>query len=76
MTFSLSGSEVAKQITEQFPEVVTGVSDTSVMVKSESLIEVATFLKTAPSIDFDYLASILPPGDIRGNEGFAFAIDD
>ncbi len=58
MTVCLSGSEVAKQITEQFPEAVSKASDQAVLVKSESLFEVAQYLKSAPQFDFDYLASI------------------
>jgi len=58
MTISLLGLEVAKQITERFPDAVFEVSDTSVVVKSDSLFDVAQFLKTTPGLDFDYLTAI------------------
>ena len=58
MTVYLSGSEVAQQITENFPEAVAEASDQSVVVKSESLLEVAKYLKSSPELDFDYLTNI------------------
>jgi len=58
MTISLLGLEVAKQITERFPDAVFEVSGTSVVVKSDSLFDVAQFLKTTPGLDFDYLTAI------------------
>ena len=58
MTVYLSGSEVAQQITENFPEAVAEASDQSVVVKSESLLEVAQYLKSSPELDFDYLTNI------------------
>jgi len=58
MTVSLSGSEVAQKITEHFPEAVFETSDQAVVVKSESLFEVAQYLKNSQGLDFDYLTSI------------------
>ena len=58
MTVSLSGSEVAEQITKHFPEVVFEATDHSVVVKSESLFEVAEYLKNNPEFDCDYLTNI------------------
>ena len=58
MTVALSGQEVAKQITEQFPDTVTEASDQAVLVKSESLFKVAKYLKDSPELNFDYLSSI------------------
>ena len=55
MTVSLSGSEVAKQITEHFPEAVAEASDGAILVKSESIFDVAEYLKSSPELDFDYL---------------------
>ncbi len=34
------------------------MSDTAIVVKSESLFDVAHFLKSSPEFDFDYLTSI------------------
>ena len=58
MTVVLSGQEIAKQITEQFPDTVIEFSDQAVLVKSESLFEVAKYLKDSPELNFDYLSSI------------------
>jgi len=55
MTVYLSGSEVAKQITGNFPEAVAEASDQAVVVRSELLLEVAEYLKSSPELDFDYL---------------------
>ncbi len=58
MTVSLSGLEVAKKITEHFPDAVSGAGDDTVLVKGESLFEVAEYLKNSPEFDFDYLNAI------------------
>jgi len=58
MTVSLSAAEVIKQIATDFPEDVFETSDESVMVKGESLFEVAQYLKNSQGLDFDYLTSI------------------
>ena len=55
MTISLSGQKVAKQVTERFPEAVSEVSDQTVVVKSESIFEVAEYLKNSQEFNFDYL---------------------
>ncbi len=55
MTVSLSGLEIAKQITEHFLEAVFEASDQAILVKSESLFEVAEYLKNSPELDFNYL---------------------
>lgn len=55
MTVSLSGSEVAKQITKHFPEAISEASDGAILVKSESIFDVAEYLKSSPEFDFDYL---------------------
>ena len=56
MTKQLSGQEVAGQIGKQFPDVVTDSNDTAVFVRSESLLDVARFLKD--SLGLDYLTTI------------------
>lgn len=55
MTVALSGREIARQLEEKFPESVVESSDKDVVVKSESLLDVAAFLKDTPGLDFDYL---------------------
>jgi len=58
MTVALSGKEIAARLEEQFPGSIIESSQDSLVVKSESLLEIATFLKTTPGLDFDYLTSI------------------
>jgi len=58
MTVALSGKEIAGKIDEQFPGSIVESSQNSFVVKSESLLAVASFLKEAPGLDFDYLTSI------------------
>ena len=58
MTISLLAGKVAQQITEHFPNVLIEVSDTSIVINSESLLVVAAFLKDTAGLDFDYLSSI------------------
>ena len=55
MTVYLSGSEVAQKITRDFPGAVVESSNQAVVVKSESLFEVAEYLKSSPELDFNYL---------------------
>jgi len=55
MTVSLSGSEVAKQITKHFPEAVAEGSGEAILVKSESIFDIAEYLRSSPELDFDYL---------------------
>ncbi len=58
MTVALSGREIATRLEEQFPGSIIESSQNSLVVKGESLLEVATFLKTTPGLDFNYLTSI------------------
>ena len=58
MTLPLSSREVAVQMEEHFPKAVIKSSDTDIVITSESLLQVARFLKDTPGLDFDYLASI------------------
>ena len=55
MTVSLSGSEVVQQITKHFPEAFVEASDGAILVKSESIFDVAEYFKNSPEFDFDYL---------------------
>ena len=55
MTIALSGKEIATQIEEKFPESVVESSERNVVVKSDSLLDVAAFLKDTPDLEFDYL---------------------
>ncbi|MFQ5925582.1 MAG: NADH-quinone oxidoreductase subunit C [Dehalococcoidia bacterium] len=58
MTTPLSSQDVARQIGEHLPDVVTDFDDTAVFVTGEALLQVARFLKGNPDLDFDYLAAI------------------
>ena len=58
MTVALSGSEVSKRIQEHLPDAVSEANDYCIIVKSESLSEVAEYLKNSPEFDFDYLSHI------------------
>ena len=55
MTVSLSGNEVAKHITKQFPEAIVETSNEAILVKSQSILDVAEYLKSNSELDFDYL---------------------
>jgi len=58
MTAALSGSEVAQQITKQFPEAVVEASDRHILVKSESIANIAEYIKNNPELDLVYLNHI------------------
>jgi len=58
MTLSLSGKEIGDKLEAEFTGSVAGSDQDSVLVKSESLLAVARYLKETPGLDFDYLVSI------------------
>ncbi|MBA7498709.1 NADH-quinone oxidoreductase chain 5 [subsurface metagenome] len=58
MTLALSGKEVAAKLEQQFPGSIIESSESNLLVKSESLSGLASFLKTTPGLEFDYLTSI------------------
>ena len=51
MTTALSGARIARK----FPEAVIESGADSLLLKTESLLEVADYLKKTPGLDFDYL---------------------
>ena len=55
MTVALSGKEIASQLEEKFPGSIVESNQDSFVVKSNSLLAVAAFLKDTPGLDFDYL---------------------
>ena len=55
MTVALSGKEIAGQIEEKSPESIIESSQDYLVVKPDSLLAVATFLKDTPGLDFNYL---------------------
>ena len=54
----MSAGEVAEKIAEQLPGAVVEYSETSVLVKSESVFEVCRFLNQTAGFDFDYLTNL------------------
>ena len=58
MTVALSGTEIAAKLEEKFPGSVVESGLNSLLVKSESLLDIAAFLKAAPGLEFDYLTAI------------------
>ena len=58
MTTSLSTWEISKQINETLPGAISEVTDAVIVVKGESLPDVAAFLKNTAGLDFDYLTTI------------------
>ncbi len=55
MTLALSGQEVVAKLEQQFPGSVIESSENNLLVKSESIFDVAECLKNSPELDFDYL---------------------
>ncbi len=58
MTVALSGKEVAAKLEQQFPASIIESNEDSLLVKSESLFELVSFLKTTPDLEFNFLSSI------------------
>jgi len=58
MTVSLPGQKIAEQITKHFPDAVSEANDHALLVKSESLFEVAQYLKSNPEFNCDFLTHI------------------
>jgi NADH-quinone oxidoreductase subunit C len=58
MTVALSGKEVVAKLEQRFPASIIESNKDSLLVKSESLFEIISFLKTTPEFEFNYLSSI------------------
>ena len=58
MTRVFTGDELAGAVQQLFPDAVIGKSRDSVVIKPESLLEVAKALKETAGLDFDFLTSI------------------
>lgn len=58
MTKALIGKEVATRIEGQLPGMVVGSDDSTILVKSESILEVCRFLNNTEGFDFDYLTNL------------------
>ncbi|MBU2536433.1 MAG: NADH-quinone oxidoreductase subunit C [Chloroflexota bacterium] len=55
MTAALSGKEIASKIEEKLPGSVVESSPDNLVVRSDSLTDVARFLKDTEGLDFDFL---------------------
>jgi len=55
MILALSGKEVAAQLEQQFPGSIIESSENNLLAKSESLLDIAEYLKSSPELDLDYL---------------------
>jgi NADH-quinone oxidoreductase subunit C len=58
MTLALSGKDIAAKIEGKFPKSVVEAAADSLLVKAESLSEIAAYLKNTPGLDFDYLTAV------------------
>ena len=55
MTVALSGTEVAVKLEQQFTSDILESNEGSILVKTESLHDVISFLKDTPDFDFNFL---------------------
>lgn len=58
MTLELSGTKVASELNKHIPGIVVDSDSSNVVIKSESLLKAATFLKDNPDYSFNFLSSI------------------
>ncbi|MFC2071998.1 NADH-quinone oxidoreductase subunit C [Chloroflexota bacterium] len=58
MTVALSGKEIAAKLEQQFSASIIESNEDSLSVKSESLFELISFLKTTPEFEFNFLSCI------------------
>jgi len=58
VTVALSGKEISVKLEKQFPGSIVEAGENSLLVKSEFLLDLASFFKAAPEFDFDYLTNI------------------
>ncbi len=58
MTLALSGEEVTAVLEQQYPGSIIETRKDNLLVKSESLLDLVSFLKTTPNLEFNYLSTI------------------
>jgi NADH-quinone oxidoreductase subunit C len=58
MTLALQGKDIAQRIEEKFPDAVTEAAENAATIRSETLFQVAEYLKNSPDLDLDYLTHI------------------
>ena len=55
MTVALSGKEIGNRIEEKVPGSIVEAAEAHVLVRPETLLKVAAFLKDSPETGFEYL---------------------
>jgi len=58
MTVALSGIEIAARLKEKFADSIIETGTDCLVVENESLLAIASFIKTAPGLEFDYLSTV------------------
>jgi NADH-quinone oxidoreductase subunit C len=58
MTLALPVKDIAQRLEERFAGAVTEVTGNAVIVSSETLFQIAEYLKNSPDFDCDYLTHI------------------
>ncbi|UCE97673.1 MAG: NADH-quinone oxidoreductase subunit C [Dehalococcoidia bacterium] len=58
MTVALSSSEIADRLKNQFPEAITETKKECLIIKGDFLLDIASFLKNTPDLEFNYLSYI------------------
>ena len=58
MTVALAGIEIAGVLDKEIPGSVVDSDNINIVIKSESLLKVAAFLKDRPNYNFNFLSSI------------------
>jgi len=55
MTIALSGKAVAEKLEQQLQSGIIDSDENNILVKSEALPDIVSFLKTSPDFDFNFL---------------------
>ncbi|MFC2014724.1 NADH-quinone oxidoreductase subunit C [Chloroflexota bacterium] len=58
MTVALSGTEIAEKLELQFPESIIESDSSSFVVKTETLLDIISLLKSSPEFECNYLSDI------------------
>lgn len=58
MTISVKAPEIGEKIKERFSGAITEITDNTLVIDSKSLIDVMSFLKNTPGLDFNYMTTI------------------
>lgn len=58
MTAALVAQDIVKRLNENYPGVNTEAVGNAVIINSQSLLSLMTYLKNAPGLEFNYLSTI------------------